>query len=283
MISILFLFFASMASGFNISYDSVQSVQVCELTNLMPAPSGISYNLLMTRLAWPVNGPILDVPLIVNTIDPVGDPDVICLAGCASPPCYPISHCNPNDLWWSTRYTDLIVEPGSNLRLPNSANPLPPVFMMLYDEYAPSPSPSPSPSPMLSASPSPSPSPSQNVSASVASVASIISVTFCDMCYSNETIPALSAFVVLFALCLGYVSRAWYLAQINALCPYCAVKHPVRNLQEHLRMCPEHLTKFTAIVVDQVHIVPNDVNIHMVSVAEQEDDRAIPELTPRSR
>ena len=195
------------------------------------------------RTAWPLSSPPVNVPLSINGEEPVGSPEVICMTGCAMPPCLPLHSCAPGDLWWSAQYArgTVVVAEGDLLRLPDTLTPPPPVMAFLWDTFVPLPS--------LSPTPSPSPVPSSCPSAAAVAVA--------PPCVCGQPATAVAAYVFVGILGLVIVFLLYCVGMLYSYtaCPYCGVTCRCGEAHlAHLKECEAHLKLFAPLT--QVEVVP---------------------------
>lgn len=221
----------------NLTISPVVTTPLCYAANVANplVPGSLSAPVAeIRRTAWPLTSPPVNVPLTINGEEPVGSPEVICMTGCAMPPCYPIHSCAPSDLWWSAQYArgTVVVAEGDILRLPDSLTP-PPVMAFLWDTFIPLPSVSPSPS----VSPIPSPCPSFAATA----------VTPCK-CDQPSVAIAAYVFVGILTLAVFFLSCCVGMLYSFTSCPYCGktCKCGESHLT-HLKECEAHLKLFTPL------------------------------------
>jgi hypothetical protein len=266
MIRLVSLLAATVATATpNYGYFSVITTTMCTTQNAVPAPASAGIDpLFVDRIAWPLMGPPAPGPLVANGIAPAGEPDLLCLAGCASPPCWPVSDCGAGDLWWSVRYDNLTVMPSSTIALPDTTGGIviPQTLVILYDDVTPSPSPTPSetPSPRRTspATPSPSMSPSPGVVPAVA----------CPPVPAVEphATPAAIALGLLLGGAIAVIGVCWRQGR-TVECPYCLGSLEKGRLRGHLDECKAHLERFTPVVLERVRVVHS-----AAAMAEEKED-----------
>lgn len=241
----------------NFGYFSVISATTCTTQNTLPAPPSAGTDpLFVEGIAWQLGGPALPLPLVANGQIPGGDPELLCMGGCASPPCWPVANCAPNDLWWVARYDNLSVIPSSTIALPDGdgVNPLPQTVLVLYDDVAPSPSPTPSgtPSPRRT----PPATPSASLSPSPAAVGPGL-VCPPPPAVEPHATPAAIALGLLLGGAIAVIGICWRRGA-TVECPYCLAAIERGRLRGHLDECKTHLERFTPVLLDRVRVVHGD-------------------------
>jgi hypothetical protein len=238
----------------NYGYFGVVTATVCTTQNSVPAPPSAGTDpLFVDRIAWQLVGPAVPWPLVANGVHPAGDPDLLCLGGCASPPCWPVSACGAGDLWWSVRYDNLSVAPSSVITLPDTTGgaTMPSTMVILYDDVAPSPSPTPSGTPSPRRTPPATPTPSVSPSAGVAAADG--PVVGCPPVEPHAT-PAAIALGILLGGAIAALGVCWRQGRVVE-CPYCVGAIEKGRLRGHLDECKSHLERFTPVVLERVRIV----------------------------
>ena len=234
VISRLFSIVTGVAAT-NLTISPVATTPLCYMSNVADplTPGSVGAPVAeIRRVAWPLSSPPVNVPLTINGEEPVGSPEVICMTGCAMPPCLPIHTCPPPDLWWSAVFDRGVVKvaQGELLRLPDALTPPPPVMAFLWDNFVPLPSPSPTPS----ASPLPSACPSFAVSASQAT--------------PSSGYIAAAVFAGILSICVALLVYCVIMLYRYTQCPYCLkIQRAGSPVLAHLKECPEHLKQFSPL------------------------------------
>lgn len=248
---------------------SVTSTTTCTMQNTMlPPPTMGGGTVYVEYVGWQLGAPPMNHPLTINGVPPSGDPALICMGGCSTPPCLPVSACSPPDLWWAVPYENLTIVPSWPISLPDVVGgpPLPPVMLVLYDDSAPIPSPrrtiAATPYPVVAAAavPVPAAPTSENPHATPAAIALGI---------------LLGGAMVLLAGCWRWNRRVE--------CPYCLNTTAKGHLRVHLDECKAHLERFTPVVLERVRIIRQTVHAHGSEAGsddEKEDLVARPEPVP---
>lgn len=257
MLRLASLMAATVAAIPNYGYFSVITTTVCTSQNSLPAPPSAGTDpLFVDRIAWQLMGPPAPEPLVANGEQPTGAPDLLCLAGCAAPPCWPVSTCAAGDLWWSVRYDNLSVIPSSVITLPDiiGGSAMPITMVILYDDVAPTPSPTPSgtPSPRRTspATPTSSVSPS-----AVASPSSIVLGAGCPTVMAEpHATPAAISLGILLGGAIAVIGVCWQRGRAVE-CPYCLAAIEKGRVRGHLDECKSHLERFTPIVLERVRVI----------------------------
>jgi hypothetical protein len=252
-----FVSFAFVYANALISVNPTETVPICvnENTVLSPLSNNVS---TLTRIAWPISEPSFEAPITVNGVAAVEFPTIICM-NCDDPPCYPITSCDVNNLYWSARFDNLVVQPGRMI-LPST--PLfPTTLVSFYTEGAPMPSPSPSPTP--------SATPSSSVIASASAVPPLIRPVP-EPCDKS---PTVGLSVSLFFVTAAAVVAIWFQwrANLSLKCVYCGFFVRKDQYKKHLFTCSEHLKLFSLVAIDTVKIVKH------VEQEDREDEVARPE------
>jgi hypothetical protein len=254
----------------NYGYFSVLSTMSCTSQNTLPAPPSAGTDpLFVDRIAWQLAGPAMPLPLIANGQIPAGDPELLCMGGCMTPPCWPVAVCPPSDLWWSARYDNLSVIPSSMIALPDVTGglTLPQTVLVLYDDVAPTPSPTPSetPSPRRTppATPSASLSPSPTVVAGVATGSACPPLSVAE----PHATPAAIALGLLLGGAIAIIGICWRRGA-TVECPYCLNAVERGRLRGHLDECKTHLERFTPVLLDRVRVVHGEEKEDLVARAE---------------
>ena len=273
----LSLVLLSATSGaINFGYMTVQTVQVC-MDKIMLATPGIpDPTVYIDRIAWPIGSVIMPEPLLANGQTPLTvSPELICMGGCLTPPCLPVSSCAVADLFWSAHYQNLSVQSNFQIQLPDMpVGATPANLLVLFDTTGPSPSPSPSQTP--SPSPSPSVTPSASPSASPSSrTPPILTVQTTE---SPHATPAAIVFGLLFGMASLVIFGCWHRAQ-KAECPYCALRVTggAAAMRVHLKTCKDHLALFQPFAIETVRTQQQTIAIDVPTTDEAEDLVARPE------
>jgi hypothetical protein len=254
----------------------VQSDQMCTVRSRIYAPAE-SEPVYVDRLAWPVGGPALPEPLTLNGRGPTSPtPELICMMGCPSPPCQPVSACPMGALHWSVRYAGLIVQPGSPLVLPDAqtgTTGVPPMLLMLYNTAATVPTPSPQ------AGPTPGAGITIPTSSAAPGIIERVTVQPC----SDAATPVAITFSILFGLVtLGLVGVCQIRRRLP--CPYCSAQlvGGAAAVREHLKTCGVHLAEFQPTVLEPVLRVVDrqTVQLSIGEVAEEEKEDLIARPVP---
>lgn len=254
----------------------VQSDQMCVFRSRIYAPAEPE-PVYVDRLAWPVGGPALPEPLTLNGRAPiVAAPELICMMGCPSPPCQPVSACPMGALHWSVRYGGLVVQPGSPLVLPDATGGVvvPPMLLMLYNTADTVPTPSPQ------AGPTPGAGITIPTSSAAPGIIERITVQPC----SDVATPVAIAFSILFGLVsLGLLGICQHRRRLP--CPYCSAQliGGAEAVRSHLMTCGVHLALFQPTVLEPVLRVVDrqtvQLSIGEAAEEEKEDLIARPEVT----
>jgi hypothetical protein len=257
MIFVLFVLLAIQTGDSEFVLAPVESVPVCITQNRIMT-MGYANELHISGIAWPVSGPPISVPLTANGLPPTRT-YIVCMGGCESPPCFPPTRCNPNDLWWNAEYVNLIVPPSSPILLPEMTNAPPPTLGVFFSPPSLTPSPNPSPSASTSATPSAS-----------ARALTPVAVPPCQKDYTM--LISLCVILTLFGAVLVGCAREIFIMRRRSPCPYCDTIFPRKIIMAHLRECQKHLAHYSPITTSQVTIVRETINIE-----EGEDQVARPE------
>ena len=259
--------------------NNIDTVPICTnentvVTPLFDGPSTVS------RLAWPITAPSFTGLVTLNDVSSLEPPTIICMS-CPDPPCYPVTICDPTNLFWSVAYNNVVVPPGRMI-LSRSPNP-PPIVAVFFTPTLPASTP-PTPSPVVSVSPTGSPSASSTLHPSLAAAlaAGLTDVSHCEPC-EKSTVVGLSI-VLSFAL-VGVITAGYLFKTKSAICPYCDVKLPQGVLKAHLTKCAEHLKYFDPAVIDRVRVADQPANqvINVPSTNDSEDEVARPESVQLTR
>lgn len=231
---------------------TIQTNPICTLqTRLATPPGNGNEPILITRIAWPVGYQGIPEPLVINNQSPVSNsPELICLSGCAEPPCMPIEACHVVDLYWSNRYDNLVVPANSEMQLPDMPDGTQlSMLMVLYATTFP-------PSPLPSLSPSPSPTPSSSPQTSpTPSLPPVRPIPRQEPSASNpHATPAAISFGLLFGGSLICLFVQWNYHRKTA-CPYCGSRVS-EGMRVHLKTCVDHLALYQPFVVETVKAVP---------------------------
>jgi hypothetical protein len=228
---------------------------------LSAASPYVSSPLVLSRLAWPIQGPAFQTIPLINSVAPSGPAEVICMTGCDNPPCLPPTSCDPDGLWWSLPYSNLVLN-TTDLQLYPLQQVYPQAVTFFYDSYV-APSMSPSPSALPTASPSAAPAAATRVSVS------------CDVCDRSAVVGVSIMFGIFVLATLGCACWGWR-ASHSIRCPYCETKVARTVLKVHLHDCKAHLHMFNPVIIDKVTIVESG---SVIASEEKEDAVARPELT----
>ena len=272
MLRLASLMAATVAAIPNYGYFSVITTTACTSQNSLPAPPSAGTDpLFVDRIAWQLMGPPAPEPLVANGEQPTGAPDLLCLAGCAAPPCWPVTTCAAGDLWWSVRYDNLSVLPSSVITLPDiiGGAAMPVTMVILYDDVAPTPSPTPS------GTPSPRRTPTSSVSPSVTAMpSSIVASVGCPLMTAEpHATPAAISLGILLGGAIAVIGVCWQRGRAVE-CPYCLAAIEKGRLRGHLDECKSHLERFTPVLLERVRVIR--------ASEEKEDLVARPEPTARS-
>ena len=236
----------------NYGYFSVITTTVCTTQNSVPAPPSAGTDpLFVDRIAWQLVGPPAPEPLVANGEQPAGPPDLLCLAGCAAPPCWPVTACAAGDLWWSVRYDNLSVPPSSVITLPDiiGGAAMPATLVVLYDDVSPSPSPTPSETPSPRRTSPATPAPSAGLIPVVAPA-----VLCPPMPAEPHATPAAISLGILLGGAIAVIGVCWQRGR-HIECPYCLAAIEKGRVRGHLDECKSHLERFTPIVLERVRVV----------------------------
>lgn len=240
-------------------YFSVAASTICTTQNaLVPPPEVGPRTLYVDRIAWQLSGPPMTRPLTVNGIGPAAEPELLCMAGCQTPPCWPASTCAPPDLWWAARYDNLTLVGASPAVLPEIVGqmpPLPPMLMVLYDTT------SQSPSPRRTTSPTPT---------SAFPMAAGVPIA-CPEPNPHATPAAITLGLLLAGATVG-LAACWRMNR-TAECPYCLGGVVKGHLRAHLDECKQHLDRYTPVVLERVRVVHQTITTHSEAEAGTEDER----------
>lgn len=259
--------FLGTSAALNFGTLPIQTIPVCVMQTLLSTPPGVGNEpMMIDRIAWPIGSPPLPSLLTINGQTPLTtDPELICMGGCQSPPCWPVLTCSAGDLYWSHLYDAVVVPANSQMRLPDMDPAIvPPSLLVLYDAAQlppnlpsstpiPTASPSPSrlPSPSTTTSPPPTLSPSLTPSVRPTPVIMIGPEP-----ESPHATPAAIVFGILFGATSLIILYCWRQGR-RPPCPYCEerVGEGSAGMRAHLKTCRDHLALFQPFVVDSVTAV----------------------------
>jgi hypothetical protein len=283
MIARLALFVGSAGLAYALlNSATTQTTSVCTVETVVFAPPAMTDLVQIHRIAWPFGTYTNVLPMIGGRAS-TGFIEPICMTGCADPPCPGIMSCDPNDLWWSTTYENLLVRSNAQLVMSDSLSPVPPVLTLFYDEYI-VPSPTPTGRPTSTNTPQATPAlPTKSPStAPIADAPVVIAAAAAAAAAPCEPVSPSSAAGFTFLACLsalGLVGMCGCLQwnrrlSNNVECPYCCEKVKVseKGLQKHLAGCKIHLLHFSPVLFDRVTAVADSSTIHIAGVEGERED-----------
>jgi len=274
----------------NFILSNVNNIPVCLNKISLTLPPFVD-PIKINKLTWSINNPPLIEQISINGNQPIAN-EILCMAGCVDPPCYPLNLCNQNDLWWSFSYNNLIIEPNSIITLSDLNSPPPMQMGILFDFYTfPSSTPLPSITPSLTPQPTLTPSLSPSVSLTPGPTPILIptfsnssniqlSSDYYNTCTQlNPSVLTLSVlFSITFVICISTIIFSRYKINTEFKCPYCYEIYNKTSIQLHLKECSKHLELFNIIKIDGVTEITNQQNIEHqdVSVSTQTDRLIFP-------